>query len=412
MAQGPATAEELAARARTVTAFAAKVRSRPPARAKTKLTFAFPKFAAKVLAIAAPVIVLAGGVVAATDSLPPSAQTAVSGALSNLGISVPEPHDDHHGIAASPPASTGIAAPMSTGPDVGPRAQATVGLCRAWRAGRLDSHSASYRNLTTAAGGAAHIAAHCAGALASSAPDRATAHVVNPSTAPIHRGPPIHRGQAVTRPTATGAQKTAAPVAPSRQGAIALRRLRALVGGHPAASTSAPPTTKSQHGPKALGTSRHPVGSPNPAPVSAGVVAPQGTHGATTATTPAPGHRPSKKAGGRKPPAPTSSTLGTTPPVSTPPAPSSGLAGRATSGHHGLTGHHRRPRSCTNSAPSGQSKQPRHDCHPVTPTGSKSDATSPGNATSSGSVRNGARSSTSGPTVGSKPRSVKHRKGM
>ena len=55
-AQGTATAGELAARAAIVRTFAAKVRSRPIVRARTKRTFAFPKFPAKVLALAAPVV--------------------------------------------------------------------------------------------------------------------------------------------------------------------------------------------------------------------------------------------------------------------------------------------------------------------------------------------------------------------
>ena len=118
-AQGPATAGELVARAETVRTFAAKVRSRRVVRPNTERTYAFPKFAAKVLALATPVVLFAGGVVAATGSLPPSAQTAVAGALSNLGISVPKPHNDRHGIAVLPPLNAGHAAASGTGPVAG-----------------------------------------------------------------------------------------------------------------------------------------------------------------------------------------------------------------------------------------------------------------------------------------------------
>jgi len=382
-AQGPATAGELAARAATVTTFAAKARSRPVIRAKSKRTFAFPKFPAKVLALAAPVVLLAGGVAAATDSLPPSAQAAVSRALSSLGISVPGPQNDRHGIAGSPPSNTGGAAAPDTGPGVGPRSRTTVGLCRAWRVGALNSSSTAYLNLAAAAGGTGQLPAYCAGAPTSSAPDGATGHVEKPSSSQLDGG------QGVTKPSTTGRQKTVAHAARSVPEANAIRRSGAAARGRVAASTTASAATTGRHGPKVPGTSRPPVVSRGRPPVSAGRLVPRGTHKATTPARSRP-HRPSTNAGQWKPPASKSSTQGkssTTSPVWASPVSSSTPAGRGPSHHHGQAGRPVRPRGCSDSARPGHVMQAHHHCHPVTPTGSKSDAAS------TGSTRHDARPS-------------------
>jgi hypothetical protein len=402
-AQGPATAEELAARATTVRTFAAKVRSLPDIRPKTKLAYAFPKFAAKVLALSAPVVLLAGGVVAATGSLPPSAQTAVSGALSNLGISVPKPHNERHGIALLPPSSTGYAAASGTGsgsPDT--RSRATVGLCRAWRAGRLSYDSTAYRNLTAVAGGAGNLSAHCAGALA--LPDAAPRHVEKASSRPLHGG------QGGTKASTTVGTKTVVHTARPKQvhttrpkqEAIAVRGAGAVERAPAAASTSAQAATTLRHGSKALAISRPPVRSPVRPPVTAGVAVTHATHRTTTATAQTRRHRPSKKAGERQPTSKSSTkatkgTSGTTSPVSPSPIPSSTVAGGGSSQLHGHPARLRRPRGCPDSARPGHVIRTHHDCQPATLNGSTSNVTSP---------------TTSGPSVASKPRSVKHRKRM
>lgn len=404
-AQGPATAGELAARATTVRTFAAKVRSLPDVRPKTKLAYAFPKFAAKVLALAAPVVLLAGGVVAATGSLPPSAQTAVSVALSNLGISVPKPHSERTGVAVSPPSSKGYAAASGAGPgSPNTRSRATVGLCRAWRAGRLSYDSTAYRTLTAVAGGAENLSAHCAGALALSVPDGAAQHVEKASSRPLHGG------QGVTKASTTVGPKTVVHTARPKQvhttrpkqEAIAVRRVGAVARGPAAASTSAQAATTLRHGSKALAISRPPVRSPVRPPVPAGVAVTHATHRATTATAQTRRHRPSKKAGERQPTSKSSTkatkgTSGTTSPVSPSPIPSSTLAGGGSTQLHGHPARLRRPRGCTDSARPGHVIRTHHDCQPTTLNGSTSNLTSP---------------TTSGPSVASKPRSVKHRKRM
>jgi len=393
-AQGAATAGELAARAAIVTTFAAKVRSRP-VRARTKRTFAFPKFSAKVLALTAPVVLLGGGVAAGTDSLPPSAQAVVSRALSSLGISVPKPDIDNRGIAGSPVSSTGGAAARGTGPDSGPRGRATVGLCRAWRAGGLTHPSTAYRNLATAAGGAGHLPAYCAGVPPPSAPLGATGHAGTPSSGQLDGR------KGVTRSSTTRGNKTVVRAAGPRSRAIAVRHSGAVTRGRAAASTSTPTTTTWRHGPKPPGTSRPPVASRGRLPVSGGLQVPGGTHKAT-ASDRSRHQRPSTKAGQGKPPVSKLSTQGesgTTSPVWASPVSSSMRPGRGPSQHHGQNGRPGRPRGCTDSSRPGRLIQSRQRCHPVTPKGSTSNPPA-------GSRRHGRRA---GSSVGSTPRSVKHR---
>jgi hypothetical protein len=257
--------------------------------------------------------------------------------------------------------------------------------------------------LVTAAGGAGHLSAHCADAPAPSAPDAATRHAEKPSSGQLGGG------QGVTKASTTGAKKTAARAAQSKPDAIAIRRSGAGTGGKASAPTNAPATTTPRHGPKAPGTSRLPAGSSGRPPVSAGAQVPRGTRRSTTSTARSHRHRPGTKPGKRAPPASKTSTHGkpgTTSPVKGSPVSSSTPAGRGPSEHDGKPGGLRRPRECTDSARPGQVVRSHHDCHPVTPTGSNSIATS------ARSGRHDARPPTSGPSVGSKTRSVKHRKGM
>jgi len=396
-AQGTATAGELAARAAIVRTFAARVRSRPIVRERTKRTFAFPKFPARVLALAAPVVLLGGSVAAGTDSLPPSAQAAVSRALSSLGISVPKGHNDNHGIAGSPPSNTGRTAAIDTGSVAGPRSQATVGLCRAWMERVLNNNGTAYRKLAAAAGGAGRLPAYCAGAPVSSVVDGATGRAQNPSFTQLDGR------KGVTKPSTTGIKKT---VARSRREGIAIRQSGAVAPGRAAASTSTPPTTW-QHGPKAAGSSRPPVVSSGRPTVSGGLQVPRGTHKATTSGR-SRGHRPSTRASPGRPLAFKSSTEGkssTTSPVWTSPVSSSLPVGRGPS-HHSQSGPPGQQRGCIDSVRPGQVIQAHPHCHPAASTASKS------NATSTGSGRHGARPPRRVHSVGSKPRSVKHHNRM
>ncbi len=118
----------------------------------------------KALGIALPAMALTGGVAAAaTGSLPGPAQSAVSGALSHVGISVPGPggHSKNHGNAPAGSPS----APSST--PVGPDAtgNAAFGLCQAFGSGNQgnNSKSTAYRNLQAAAAAKGEtVAQYCA----------------------------------------------------------------------------------------------------------------------------------------------------------------------------------------------------------------------------------------------------------
>jgi hypothetical protein len=369
-AQGPATAEELRARAVTVTAFAAHARSRSVARTRTKRTFAFSKFPVKVLALAVPVVLLGGGVATATGSLPSSAQAAVSRALSTVGISVPKPQAVGAGIAGSLPSSTANAGARSTG--AGARSRSTGGLCRAWRSGGLNDQSTAYRNLTAAAGGVGDVPTYCAGVAASSSNAGASSHQAETPSGELNR----------------------------RQ---ALRRSGAVAGGKKATSHTAQPKPSRGQDRVALGTSRLPVRSHGLDPVSTGLLSGRGTHTSSTG-----GHKSRTKAGKGKPPGSTSSTgtSGTSSPVESSPVLSSNPpSGGGSSKHHGTPGRHRRQRGCTSSA-GPKHLIPVHHCQPVTSSGSTS------NTPSLGSGGHKGRAKRPTPSVGSKPRSVKHRKSV
>ena len=112
----------------------------------------------KALGVALPAVALtAGSAAAATGSLPNSAQSAVSSALSTVGVHVPNGHDNTDSTNSSAPAN-------AVGPDAsGP---AKYGLCTAWKAnnGHASSHSVAFGNLQKAATAASEtVAQFCAG---------------------------------------------------------------------------------------------------------------------------------------------------------------------------------------------------------------------------------------------------------
>jgi hypothetical protein len=106
----------------------------------------------KALGIALPAVALtAGSAAAATGSLPGPAQSAVSSALSNVGVHVPNGHD-----TSSPANAVG---PDATGP-------AKYGLCAAYaaNAGHASSRSVAFANLQKAATAAGKtVTQFCAG---------------------------------------------------------------------------------------------------------------------------------------------------------------------------------------------------------------------------------------------------------
>lgn len=99
---------------------------------------------ARMLAIAAPVVLLgAGSAAAASDALPAPAQSAVSTALAHLDVSVPNP-DSH---SNDTPDNTN-----AKGPDASSNSPAAFGLCTAFTHGGLKNpNSPAYRNLAKAA---------------------------------------------------------------------------------------------------------------------------------------------------------------------------------------------------------------------------------------------------------------------
>lgn len=127
--------------------------SRPPARRTWRPSMLASVLGAKLGATIAGVAVGLGGTAAAayTGALPSGAQ--------NLA---------HHTIGAPAATPSATPKPKVTGKPVGPDATgpAAYGLCNAWsqhqRNGAKPTTSVAFRNLATAAGGEAKIAAYCA----------------------------------------------------------------------------------------------------------------------------------------------------------------------------------------------------------------------------------------------------------
>lgn len=172
-AQGPATEEELSAEPEIVLAFATRAQAPSVIRGRAKRRPWLFRFPAKVLGVAVPVAFLGAGVAAATGSLPPSAQSAVSRVLSDIGISVPNPQnasdevegplhlDTPGGMAVDGSFDTASGSPSLSDP------------CTSWKSGNLSHHSTTYRDLVAAAGSARAIAAYCQGIPVSVAPGSA-----------------------------------------------------------------------------------------------------------------------------------------------------------------------------------------------------------------------------------------------
>jgi len=420
-AQEPATSDELAARADTVIAFAAHVRARSIASARTKGIYGVSKFSAKVLASATLTVFLGCGIAAATDSLPPSAQATLSRVLSHLGISVPNRKTTVQGIGVSPPAAPGSGTATSTGLSTGSLGSAaTTGLCRAWKAHGLSHRATARRTLLASAGGAGNLAAYCRGVLAIPVTVSATGHDGNLSLGRLEGG------QGATRTSTTDGQKGVSHRADSLPTAQGVRRSGAGARGTSVVTTATAPTAPLQrHQPKAPGTSRFAVGSPRRPPVTVGPPVRRGTRQATKATARAGGNGPSTKAGQGGPPAARPPTPVSAAPVSpvtaipispvtaapispvtaapvspvtaapispvtavpiSPVTPANGGPARhhGQRGHHAQRGHSRNRKGCPGTAGSGPAVRTPPRCHPVTPTAPS------GGSSSTGSRRHGA----------------------
>jgi hypothetical protein len=147
---------------------------RPPAVHRRTRTFA-PRKSARIAIVAASLsAVLAGGGVAAAaaGSLPMALQSAVSGALAHVGISVPNPHTHGSDNSAGTGNSRGGTA-HGSGPGgvaIGPDASSAAmnGLCRAWLAtpitnahGQKDESVASVNLQKAAAKAGVSVADYC-----------------------------------------------------------------------------------------------------------------------------------------------------------------------------------------------------------------------------------------------------------
>jgi hypothetical protein len=426
-AQEPATENELAARAVTVTAFAAKARACPVVRARNKRILPFQTFPAKVLAVATPFVLLGGGVATATGSLPAPAQAAVSRVLSSLGISVPNAQNGSQGTAGLPSSSTGGAAPAGTALGTAPGNGSTtpsngattsvngvtasengangaangaiVGLCSAWKAGELNHHDSAYPTLVASAGGARNLAVYCRGVLTSPPPSRPTGHVKNLSAGQPESGP------AASTASTTGKHGGAVHRGGSKPDAIAMPRSSVVTRGSSVpAGLKAAPTSLRGHRPEVQGTSRL-AAAPSASPVAAGPLVHRATKALRTASGHARGHGRSTKAGSPVPKLPTQVTP-TTPSVSAPPVSASVQIGHGAHGHHGQTGLPRRQRGCSDSARPGHGAQAHAHCHAVTSNGTSSNASS---------VKSGppaSRRPHRTPKGVAKPHSVKHRSTM
>lgn len=165
--RGPAVESELASEADVVGAAVAAVRATLPVTplhdpARPARPARRRRIPGRLTAAAAAGAVILGGTAAAaaTDSLPGPAQTAVSDALSHVGISVPKPngHANKHALASpghsgTAPGHSGSApghqGSQGSGPSVQPGSPAEFGLCTAFLSGSQGGTSGN-RNSSTA----------------------------------------------------------------------------------------------------------------------------------------------------------------------------------------------------------------------------------------------------------------------
>lgn len=251
-ARGPAVESELTSEAAVVGAAVAAIRSTLPATPRhdpvSTAAARRRRVPGRLVAAATAGAVILGGsaAAAATDSLPGPAQTAVSDALSHVGISVPKPNAhanrhalDHSGHSGAAPGHQGG---HGSGPAVQPGSPAEFGLCTAFLAGSQGATSGN-RNSSTAF--AALIAAHggsvgttttyCQGVVAAHPGDSQSE-----GTGDVQGGPPSGSGPAPGGQRGAGSSSSTG--SPSPPGANGLGGGNGTGAGHPAPATT-PATT-------------------------------------------------------------------------------------------------------------------------------------------------------------------------
>jgi hypothetical protein len=126
---------------------------------------------AKVAAVAATITIGVATAAAATGNLPNAAQTAASGALSHIGISIPKPNS-HAAISSSLTGSSQFGASyLQASASGGPSANADFGQCTAFLAGNgkasTRTNSPAFKDLIADHGGTAQSTSlYCKGVLA------------------------------------------------------------------------------------------------------------------------------------------------------------------------------------------------------------------------------------------------------
>jgi hypothetical protein len=181
-----------------------------------------PHLLSAKVGVAALVAVLAGGTAAAaaTGSLPDPAQRVVSGALSHVNVSVPEPNEHANAQASAhakgakdkgatdktKPDHAGGKGPDATGP-------AKFGLCTAWSAGPSTTNphsgkadSVAFSNLQQAATDAgSSVADFCKDAVHPHGPDTSTTSETSTDTSTGKHAPPVSTPNRGGRDTADAA---------------------------------------------------------------------------------------------------------------------------------------------------------------------------------------------------------------
>src|SRR6266851_7308484 len=181
---------ELAAQASALRAFSAAGRSGEPARSlRRRHPLLSSLLSAKLAAAAAAAAVSLGGVAAAAyaGALPASMQK-----IAHETLGAPAPHPSARPTHPATPA----------GPDAAGRA--AYGLCTAYAHLKADGNArqkaVAFRNLATAAGGAANVAAYCA-RVANPRPTPSGKPTSHPKPATHRTGKPTRHPKPTSRPT-------------------------------------------------------------------------------------------------------------------------------------------------------------------------------------------------------------------
>jgi hypothetical protein len=200
-AQYPTGGKDAARESATIAAMVEALHSGPTSDAPIRRKSMFARMlSAKVAAIAAVGLLGATAAAAATNTLPDPAQSAISGAASHVGLSIPKPHGHAYGLTKSHGAD---AATPANGGAVGPDASgsAKFGLCTAYASGNATTNphshktkSVAFRNLQAAADTAGmSVADYCKAATPPSTETTSTTVDESTTSGPESQGtnPPV-----------------------------------------------------------------------------------------------------------------------------------------------------------------------------------------------------------------------------